>query len=187
MHISILIQQKSYEHVVHVLRHHWFTFLPRIILFIVLILVPVALYFIFNTLFPTLFEGQIIYPIAVLFGSMYYLGILLLFYAQFIEFYLDIMVITNDRAIDVEQHGLFSRSISELDLFRIQDVSTDVHGMFPTLLNYGHITIKTASTNVSLVAVDAPNPNAVREDLIRLAHEDRKYHYAQPGEMGQND
>ena len=177
MDVSHLIKQKSYEHVVYVLRRHAFTFIPKIILFIVLALVPVLVHFMIDTLFPRLFLHDAVFAIGVLLGSLYYLSILLFFYTQFIVFYLDMWVVTNDRVVDVEQFGLFSRTISELDLFRIQDVTTDVHGLFATLLKYGNVAVKTASSNVHINFKDVPNPNKVREDLIRLSHEDRKYHY----------
>ena len=58
---------------------------------------------------------------------------------------------TNDRIVDIEQHGLFSRTISEVDLFRIQDVTVDIHGIIATLLNYGNLTVKTASDNIHII------------------------------------
>lgn len=176
-HLSNLIQQKSYEKIEYILRRHWFTYLGKIFLFIVLALVPIILYFMINSLYPTAFENDALYAIGILGGSLYYLSILLFFYTQFVVFYLDMWVVTNDRIVDVEQLGLFSRTISELDLFRIQDVTTDVNGVFSTFLNYGDVTIKTASSNINIVFKDIHNPNDVRENLIRLSHEDRKYHY----------
>ncbi len=176
MHLATFIKQKSYEHVIYVLRHHWITFVPTIFMFLVLLSVPFLLRLLFHSLFPTLFNGPILHPLTILAVSIYYLSIYLFFFAQFIEFYLDLTIVSNDRVIDVEQRGLFSRTISELDLFRIQDVTSDIHGVFPTLLNYGDVTIKTASTNVNLIAHAIPHPNKIREDLIQLSHEDRKYH-----------
>lgn len=177
MHVSHLIKKKSYEHVVYVLRRHPFTFIPKIILFLVLAAMPVLVYWLINSLYPTLFSSDAIFAIGILMGSLYYLSILLFFYTQFIIFYLDMWIVTNDRIVDVEQLGLFSRTISELDLFRIQDVTTDVHGLFATLLKYGTVSVKTASSNIHIVFKDVSQPNKIREDLIRLSHEDRKYHY----------
>ncbi|OGH68818.1 MAG: hypothetical protein A3J66_02050 [Candidatus Magasanikbacteria bacterium RIFCSPHIGHO2_02_FULL_47_14] len=177
MHVSYLIKQKSYERVVHILRRHPVTFLPKVLFFILLILVPIAIFLLFKNLFPLFIEKEMIQVLGILLGSLYYFGILLFFYTEFVIFYLDMWVVTNDRIIDIEQFGLFSRTISELDLFRIQDVTTDVHGIFPTLLHYGTVTVKTASDNINIVFHDVPQPNKIREELIQLSHEDRKYHY----------
>jgi len=100
-----------------------------------------------------------------------------LFFTQFIDYYLDLWVVTNDRIIDIEQFGLFSRITSELDLFRIQDVSSDITGLFSTMFNYGDVIVKTASNNQSIIFRNVSDPNTIRENLIKLSHEDRKYHY----------
>lgn len=179
MQLSHLIKQKSYEKVEYILRRHWFTFLPKIILFLFLAVVPVLLYFMIQTLYPTLFDHGVVFALGLVFASAFYLSILVFFYTEFIVFYLDMWVVTNDRIVDVEQLGIFSRSISELDLFRIQDVTADVHGAFATLIDYGTVTIKTASNNINIVFKDVKHPNKIREELIQLSHIDRKYHYGQ--------
>lgn len=177
MHLSFLIKQKSYERVVYVLRRHPITFVPIAFLFVVLLLVPAAVYAMISALFPAALSGQTLYPLAVLLASAYYLGAYLFFYAQFLDYYLDLWIVTNDRIVDIEQFGLFSRTISELDLFQIQDATTDVHGFFATIFHYGNVSVKTASANISIVFRNVPHPNKVREDLIRLSDEDRKYHH----------
>lgn len=173
-----LIKQKSYEKIIHILRRHPVTFVPTLLLFLLLLALPIGVFFIISSLFPELLNGPIIYPTAVLAASVFYLAIIVFFFTQFIDFYLDLWVVTNDRIVDIEQFGLFARTVSEVDLFRIQDVTTNVHGFFSTIFNYGVITIKTASDNKSIVFKNIPRPNAVREKLIRLSDEDRKYHYA---------
>jgi membrane protein YdbS with pleckstrin-like domain len=177
MHIGHLIRQKSYEKIEYVLHRHPITFVPILFLFLVLLSVPVFVYFMIAYLYPVLFTGDMIFPLAVLLACTYYLGIYLFFYAQFIDYYLDIWVVTNDRIVDIEQLGLFSRTISEVDLFRIQDVTTDVHGFFATIFHYGNVSIKTASANINIVFRNVSHPNKIRESLIHLSHEDRKYHY----------
>jgi len=158
------------------LRRHPITFIPIFVLFVVLMGVPVIVYFIINTLFPSVVSGSVVYPILVLSASIYALSMYLFFYVRFIEYYLDLWVITNDRLLDMEQQGLFSRSIKELDLYRIQDVTVNIQGIFSTLLNYGNIHIKTASTNTDIVFHDVSHPDVIQKDLIRLSEEDRKYH-----------
>lgn len=174
-----IIKQKNYEKIVFVLRRHWVTFLPISFLFIVLALAPMGVYVILESLFAEILNNPTVYPIAILFASVYYLSIYLFFYAQFIDFYLDMWIITNDRIVDVEQHGLFHRVITELDLFQIQDVTTQVKGIFSTLFGYGNVIVKTASTTTNIIFYNVPKPNHIREQLILLAEEDRKFHQRQ--------
>ena len=176
MIISALIKQKSYEKIEYFLRQHPITFVPTVLLFLVLMLIPVGVYFLITGIFPNILSNQILYALGVLLGSIYYLSLNLFFYAQFVEFYLDLWIVTNDRMIDIEQLGLFSRSITEADLYRIQDVTVDVKGLLPTLLKYGNVTVKTASGNQHIVFRNIPHPNEIRQALIQLCDQDRKYH-----------
>lgn len=176
MIISNIIKQKAYEKVEYLLRRHPITFFPMLLLFLALIAVPHVLYFLINSMFLAILNGPIFYPIAVLVTSIYYLSLYIFFYAQFIDFYLDLWIITNDRVVDIEQMGLFSRTISELDLFRVQDVTVEIHGFFSTLFHYGNITVKTASSGSHFVFHHIHNPNEIRQALIRLAEADRKHH-----------
>ncbi len=179
MILSHLIRQKGYEKIEYLLRRHPVTFVPQILLFILLMAVPFVVYFLINNLYPTVLDpmtSEILFPLAVLIASIYYLGLYLFFYSQFIEFYLDMWIVTNDRIVDVEQNGLFSRTISELDLYRVQDVTVDMNGFFPSIFKYGHVRVKTASQNLGIVFHNVPNPNEIREALIQLSDEDRKHH-----------
>lgn len=184
MHLSHFVRQKSYEVLKHVLRRHSITFIPIAVLFIVLMIVPMVAFFITNTLFPEFLKGPVSFPILVLFGSLYYLTIYLFFYAQFIDYYLDLWIVTNDRIIDIEQKGLFDRVIIELDLFRIQDVTTVVSGFFPTIFKYGNVIITTASSTNQIIFKQVPYPDMVRQELIALAEEDRKFHVGDITKLG---
>ncbi len=180
MDIKHLIKQKEYERIEHILRRHVVTFFPEVFLFVVLSSIPVVLWFLAQALFPLLFSHPAWFPIFVLGLSAYSLGVFVIFFTQFIDFYLDLWVVTNDRIVDVEQFGLFARTISEVDLFRLQDVTTDIHGFFPTIFKYGDVVVKTASDNKSIVFKNVYRPNHIREDLIRLSHQDRKKNYTKP-------
>lgn len=176
MHLGELIQQKSYEKIIYRIRRHPITFIPIVASFLVLLLVPVALYYVVAGIFPQLLTGARAYPLMVLLASAYMLTMYLLFYVRFLDYYLDLWIVTNDRIVDIEQHNLFSRSVTELDLFRIQDVTVEIHGIFATVFNYGNVLVKTASSNTHIVFYNVSMPNKIREELIRLSDEDRKYH-----------
>ncbi len=86
-------------------------------------------------------------------------------------------IVTNDRIIDTEQHGLFHRTTTELELHSIEDVTSHIGGIFGTFFKYGDVTIKTSSVTTTIVFRQIPHPEKVRGDLIRLAEEDRKFHH----------
>lgn len=179
MLLNQLIKQKTYEKIEYFLRRDPITFIPTVILFLILMAVPVTIYFLINSLYPQLFIGEVFFPISVLLASIYYLSVYLFCYAQFVDFYLDVWIITNDRVVDIQQNGLFARTISEIDLYRIQDVTVSVKGFFPTIFKYGDLSVKTAADNAVMTFWNIPNPNEVRSALIELAESDRKYHHEQ--------
>jgi uncharacterized membrane protein YdbT with pleckstrin-like domain len=177
MYIGHVIKQKPYEKIEYLLHRHPFTFIPMVLLFLILMAAPFGLYSLLTNLYPDLFNNEIYFVLGVLFASVYYLSIFLFAYGEFVDFYLDMWIVTNDRIVDVEQEGLFSRTTSELDLYRVQDVTVDIRGIFHTLLNYGNLTIKTASGNNDLIFHNISDPNDVRRAVIELSEHDRKFHH----------
>lgn len=69
----------------------------------------------------------------------------------FIDYYLDVYIITNERIVNIEQNGFFKREISELHLHQIQDVSAKVNGFLPTIMHYGDVFIQTAAERENFV------------------------------------
>lgn len=176
MRLTSFIQQKSYEHIVSKLRRHPVTYIPTLLFFGILLLIPLALYLMLKSIFPEILEMPTVSILGILFFSIYYLSIALFFYTSFITFYLDLLIITNDRLIDINQDNLFSRRISEMDLHQIEDVTSEVRGFFPSLFNYGTLTIQNASAVVKFIVPNVKNPSKLREMILTLADEDRKYH-----------
>lgn len=178
-YLGHLIKQKPYEKIEYCLHRHPITFLPKILVFLIMMAVPFGVYFLFSNIFPTLFETETYYTLAVLLASIYYLGIYLYIYGEFVDFFLDMWVVTNDRVVDIEQIGLFSRNVTEFDLYNIQDLTVEITGFFHTFLNFGDLDVKTASGNSHIIFKNIPNPNEVRQTMIQLAESDRRYHLQQ--------
>lgn len=167
--VASLIDKNPNEKIHYIIHRHPITFLKFIGFFLILAAVPLALYFLLNNLFPELITKEEIFATMVIMGSIYYLSILLFLYTKFVDFYLDVWIVTSQKVVDILQKQLFSRNISELDLDRIQDVTTDISGLFPTIFNYGNITIKTASNTTSIIFRSVPDPEKIRKDLIKFS------------------
>jgi uncharacterized membrane protein YdbT with pleckstrin-like domain len=43
------------------------------------------------------------------------------------------------------QKQFFDREISNLNFDKIQDITVDIHGLVPTMLNFGNVEVQTAS------------------------------------------
>lgn len=176
MHVEHLIKQKSYEHVVLLLRTDAIIFIGFSLLFGFMLALPVGVYALFATLLPEVFTHPVWYPALVLIGSLYYLSVWLFFFTVFVDYYLDVWLVTNDRVVNILQHGLFARTISELDLYKVQDVTSEVKGFFQTMFNFGDVYIQTAGSVGRFVFHNIPDPHAVRTRIVDLISEDRKFH-----------
>lgn len=176
MNLNSIIKIKSYEKVVYILRRHGITFFPYLAIFIAILLIPVAVYILFASAFTDTMQNPNTYTLMIIVASAYYLSTFLFFYSFFVEFYLDAWIITNDRLVDVHQISLFARTVAEVDLYQIQDVSSEVHGFFPTVFNYGNIYLQTAGPIPKFIIHNVHRPDKLREAIIELASEDKKFH-----------
>lgn len=179
MHLDELIKIKPYEKIVYVIRRHWLTYIPTILSFTFMAAIPFITYFMINDEIMFLLADEYSRAITVMLLSVYELSIALFFYSSFLMYYLDMMIITNDRLVQIQQKTLFSRSVSELDLYRVQDISSDISGVIPTMIGYGLLKIQTAGERQNFTFESVPRVNEVRRHIIELAEQDRKYHSAQ--------
>ncbi len=176
MNIKHLFKLKSYERIEMLMRRHPIFLLRDSLLFIILAAVPFGIVVVLQSVRSTLLTGPVSMPIVVVAGSIYYLAIWLFVFSTVLDYYLDIWVLTNDRLISVEQQGLFSRVVSEMDLWLVQDVTSEVRGIMPTIFNYGKMSVQTAAENARFHFENAHDPNRIRQRILDLADEDRKYH-----------
>lgn len=172
--LDTLIRKKSDEKIVFQLRSHWITFIGEIFLVIVLGMLPLGLYVVFQGVWPSLLVGTISKPILVLMTSAYYLMLWVFFITKFIDYYLDVYLVTTDRVLDVSQQGMFARTVAELDLARVQDVTSEVKGVLRSLMNFGNVYIQTAGEKERFIFEDVPHPDDIRKRLLELVEADRR-------------
>ena len=176
MTIGELIKQKTYERIVYFLHRHLVTLLPAILLLIALLVAPVVVGYLLRSFFLPWWENPIYQPLMILFGSAYFLSIFMFFYSYFVTFYLDVWIITNDRLVDIRQVSLFSRTIAEVDLYQIQDATSEVKGFWASMFNYGNIHLQTAGPVPRFILFNVPDPSNLREKILDLSAEDKKFH-----------
>jgi len=152
-HIEDVLQLKDREEVRHVTRRHVLTMFPPLVLALVLIVAP---FFLMFPLFAWGFIGVAMFFVAVLIGIGVALRTLLLWDA-------DILIVTNLRLVDVDQRGIFSRSVSEAPLDAIQDVSWSRNGIIQTVFRMGGLKVQTAGATANIEAKDIPHAEAVHE------------------------
>ncbi len=170
---SIPNKQRGEEIVFH-LRRHWFIFLKIALLFLMLILAPVALYLLIDLSAPIFLSSDNSQAIFSVVAMIYYLAMLVFIFTMWTETYLDVWTITTYRIINREQNGLFNRVVSELDLYRIQDVTAEQKGFFATLLGYGDVYIQTAGAKERFVFEQIPDPYRIAKIIQQLDERAKK-------------
>ncbi len=107
----------------------------------------------------------------VFFLAVWWLLLWMIFFIIWTNYYLDIVVITNKRIIDIEQLGLFARDIVEVRMENIEDIKTAVIGLLPSLLDMGSLHIQTAGESREVIIKNIANPHEVRE-MITKCHDE---------------
>lgn len=174
--IEKIAQQKEYEKFVLLVRRHWIVLAGAIAMLILEICLPIAVIVALRKL---IFQLPL-YPglgsALLLLLSLYSLFILLFFLVNVMNYYLDVWIITNERLVNIEQKGLFSRSVAELRYYRVQDVKSEVNGFLPTLFNYGTITVETAGAEKNFIMQQIPHTQTMAKRLQELIESDQQYH-----------
>lgn len=149
--------QRAKEHVMLVRNQHFLVLTPKILIAVITLVIPYLL-----IKFPSIVTtyGLVIYGIVFL----YWVGHHLYSYRQ------SVSIITNERIISVLQRGFFNAKITEAELNRIQDVSSDIKGVLQTAFGFGDVTIRTASESL-LVLVNVPKPYDVQQAIVRALKE----------------
>ena len=161
------------EQIIKIIRRDGFILAGKILLTLVLLGLPALVGELMLNLFPNLMEGEISYPLIVLASSGYVLFVWLFLFFSFIDYYLDVWIITSERIIDVRQEGFFSRTVSELKLFQIQDVTSELKGIFQFIFRFGNVHVQTAGEVQRFVFKQIPRPEETRDIIIKLVEEKR--------------
>lgn len=78
------------------------------------------------------------------------------------------LVMTHERVVDLDQRGLFHRTVSDATYARIQDVSFTVKGVRQTLFHYGTLSIETAGSATRIVVPGIGHPEEVHDRIMRM-------------------
>ena len=164
------------EKTILVYRRHLITLLPLLITAIVLVALPPGAYTAINYFRPDIFAEQPNFVLFLLGASVFFIVGWLFLYQSFIDYWLDAFILSDKRILDIDQKGLFNRTVSELRLYRIQDVTAEIKGMLHTFLDYGEITVQTAGEQERFHFKDIPHPNTVAKQILEWSELDRKEH-----------
>lgn len=86
------------------------------------------------------------------------LGVGLLGYGYaYMLWYFSIWIVTNERIRQINQKGIFKKTVVDLGLDKIQSVAYDVSGIRAGIFGYGTILVQTAVGDLRMSMVSKPN------------------------------
>lgn len=141
-----------------------------ILLALVLVVMALLGLLIFYNNNPYFLEQHLSSPIISLIGFLILSLVILLVLGTIWIWRRNRIIVTNHHIVDIDQIGLFNRTVSTLRLEEIQDISAKINGPLQNILQYGTIIIQTAGERENFVFDFVPDPY----DLERYILEARK-------------
>lgn len=162
--------QRETEHVHLCIRRHWLVELGIFGRFFVLAIVTPLIILTIASVFDYLFGLRLMNSNGVfLLGvALYLLFVWLYTFIEFMKNELSIVLITNERVIDIEQTSLFDHRILEANLDRIQDVLGTMRGFLGTFFDVGDLEIQTAGTEFAIISKTIKHPQFTARKILNI-------------------
>lgn len=149
------------EHVILLLRKHWITNIPWLLLGLIFFFAPLVLgVFPFISFLPANF--QLMAVIA------WYLLLIAFILEKFLSWFFNAYIVTDERIIDIDFYNLIYRQVTEAQNDKIQDITYRIGGVVRSLFNYGDVLIQTAGALPNLDFNAVPNPDQIVKILNEL-------------------
>lgn len=164
-------EQHEGEEVLQIIHRHWFNIAIQFLVIIFAALAIFGSWIFLLYMYPAILEKIGTQTIAFIETT----AILFIWFYAFliwIDYYFDVWIITNERIVNIEQRGLFLREASDLEFSKIQDVTSEVSGVIPTILNFGDVYVQTAGEVERFKFTQVPDPYGIKS-LIMNKHKER--------------
>lgn len=164
--------EENDEKVVLLVRRHPFFIIIRLIFFVLLVLLPIAV----GMEFYSFLSSHSLFALFLFVSSIWYLFIWSSVFYSLTMYTLDVWIVTDRRIIDSTQNGFFNRTISELHIARIQDISVQTKGVIQTFFKFGDLQVQTAGAEEKFRFSQIPNPTKVKDEIMRLVSSHQSSH-----------
>jgi len=145
------------ENILRVVRRHWFVMLPTIIGLLIMAVLPLIVIKYFG--FDIGHLGAFLY-------SLWLLALWTMLFIDWTDYYLDVLLITNQRILNIEQRGFFNRQVISFRYSQIQDITVNTEGVIQTFFHFGLMQIQTAGEIQNIIIRHADNPEEARSLIL---------------------
>lgn len=168
------------ERIIFEARKHWFIVAIEGFVLTILALGPIIALFVAYAFIPDFYlvmitDALVGVPVGALMTfaiALWFLIAWVLFFIGWTNYYLDVLIITNHRIVDIEQFVLFSRDEVAIPVRNIQDIKVVVSGFLPTLLKFGNLHIQTAGATKETVIKGLRAPYRVVRIIEQVVYQE---------------
>ncbi len=153
------------EEIILLMRAHIVTTFPWIIVTLLLLAAPIILLPIFGGLGTLAAIG---YGMTFSLLVFWYLGTFTFAFLNFLFWYFNVYIVTNQRIVDVDWYSLVNREVNVSQISKIQDITANQIGVLSGLFDYGHVFIQTAGTEPNFEFHNVPHPQLVARKIQEL-------------------
>jgi len=133
---------RPWEKVKIILKRHWIVFLILSVYLFIWIIISICLYIAFWFWF-----------ISNILNVVFWLFFWVFLYIEWLDHELDMYIVTNNRIVWVEQISFLNRTVSECNLWQVQEVNSRTKWFFANMFNYWTLSIQTA-WNITTMKMD---------------------------------
>jgi len=146
------------EGVIRIIRQSWLKLAFNLILPVLLIMLP---FFFLYPLFSFGNKGILVFSLTLVVG-------ILLLLRNIIIWSWRTFIITNQRIIDIDQQGIFKKTVSDIPLAKIQDVYYQIKGIWQTLTRIGDINVILLDNKTKIEIKNIPKPHKTQQLILQL-------------------
>src|SRR3990167_233922 len=104
----------------------------------------------------------------VVLPALWYLGLFGYIFVNFLHWYFNIYIVTNERVVDIDWVSLLYKHFASTRLDKVQDVSYKQAGILDLFFNFGHVYIQTAGSDQNFEFAAVPKPDVVVRQINEL-------------------
>lgn len=165
------------EEIILLLRAHIITNLPWILVTLLLLILPLIIV----PLFSALGGFGLGAGAGFVFVLFWYAVTFTYGFLNFLYWYFNVYMVTNERVIDTDWYSVVVRKVSATQIAKIQDVSSSQVGALAGLFDFGRVDIQTAGEEENFEFENVPHPQLVAKEIQELMqHEETEWEH-KPG------
>ena len=168
--------QKPNENIEIVLRKHWVVHVKVIMLSMLFGLIPLIVYLGIGVGYTEVWKSAF-FQLSSAFFMLYLLLVLLVFFINWLNHELDVVIVTGERIMNVDQVSFLNRQISEANLLQVQDIKGCHKGVGGNILEYGDLEVQTAADAILFRMSHVPKPNLAARQILDLRENKTKSTY----------